>query len=113
MCGPDGLLVQAHRVEIAALDASDLTRYQDVLIEKGDRTVLPPLLKLIEVHDERLVPLALPVERCRAKGRSDRERRIVVIVKQLDAAGRSPKQHLCLLGRCDRLRVVARDESRL
>jgi hypothetical protein len=60
-CEPDGLLVETHRVDVPAIDASDLGQDQGVLVEKGRRTALCPVSKLLQVRGERLAPLPLPI----------------------------------------------------
>src|SRR5215469_11012152 len=109
----DGLLVEEHRIEVSAIEASDLSRYQGVLIEKGGRIVLRPLSKLLCVPFKLFEPLSLPIGLCRLKEGRDRERSVVVVVKQLDATGRGPEQHLCILGSCEGCLVVAQNESPL
>src|SRR5260370_39377871 len=60
-CEPDGLLVETHRVDVPAIDASNLDTYQGVLVEEGRRTALRPVSKLFHVRGERLAPLPRPI----------------------------------------------------
>jgi hypothetical protein len=111
--GSDSLIVEAHRVQVAALDACDLGCDQGVLIAKGRRIVIRPLAKLLYMRGERLAPFALSVRRGRVKDRRDRERSVVVVVQQLDAAGGGGQQLLCLRGGREGGLVVTQNEPRL
>ncbi len=111
--GADGLIIEAHRVTVPAIDTSEFGRYQGVLVRKGGRIVIGPFPKLLDVCAERLAPLALSFLRRFFEGCCDHKRGEVMVIEQLDATGRGPEQRLCLLCRCDGSFVVTRDESRL
>src|SRR5882724_12791715 len=56
----DRLLVEAHRVEVAAFDASHLCRHQGVFIKKCLWTALCPFSQLLQRLRERFAPFGLP-----------------------------------------------------
>src|SRR5712671_4511079 len=60
----DGLLVKAHRVDIAAVDASNLRAHQGGAVVKIVRTVRRPDLELSVVGDQSLDMLPSLAGRC-------------------------------------------------
>ena len=92
----NGLLVQTHRVDVAAFDAGDLSQHQHVLVGERRRIVFGPLAQLFPVRRQEVAPPGLLVGRrvlieCRHS-----QRRIVEVVEQLDLGGYGPKQRLRL-----------------
>src|SRR6516165_12712039 len=102
-----------HRIEVATLDASDLGRYQGIPVLKRDRTLLSPVAKLAQVHLKCLTPLDSPIGWRRLKDCCDRESRVIMIVKQLDAAGARPEKCFCFCSRRHGGLGVARKECHL
>src|SRR5258708_22393168 len=92
-------MVETHRVDVTAMDASNVGTCQRVVVEKGGCKALRRVSKMLDVRAQRLAPLSLHIGWRRLNDGRDRERGVVIVVKQLNAAGSGPQQRLCLL-RC-------------
>ena len=105
------LFIQPLCVEFSALDAGYFRRNQRMLVGERRRTVFGPLSQLFLVPRQEFSPSVLLVS-CRARiERRHRQRGIVRILEELYPDGRGPKHRLRLVGRGERLGIVARQET--
>ncbi len=80
----NGLLVQMHRVEDPAFNASDLSRHQRELVTKSWWKILRPLAQLFPMQGQEFPPLLLLVGRGVVIECRHSQRGIVEVVQLLD-----------------------------
>ena len=109
----DGLFVEAHRVNIAALEASDLGADQRGAVLEILRAIRRPDLELpVMCGDSVQVPW--PLVGCRGiAGGGLRQRAVEVIFRRFELRNRGPQQPVCSRRGLDGRRIVARKEARL
>src|SRR4051812_45068364 len=109
----NGLLVQAYGIGVLSFETSDLSRHQRLLVGERRWIVFGPLAQLLPVHRQEVTPRLLVAGRSVLIECGNRQRGVVEVVEPLEMDGCGPKQRLRLVGRRERLAVVARQEPGL
>ncbi len=80
-CRPDRLLVQPHGIKIPVFDASELGRYQRVLVAESRWIIFGPLAQLVQVRRQEFAPPVLIVSSSVLVERCHRQRGIVKVIE--------------------------------